>query len=185
MLGLAAAAAALLGATALLARPKLAQWKDLRSQQERLRQDIELDKALIAQKARWDREFEELSGMLPLRPADEKMDVHWLAVMDQVASRHGVRISKRRAGDETQEGDVFEMPIEVEHDGWEGPLDALVHFLFDLQTEGAMLDIRQLLIKPASNGQLAGRFSLYCAYRREGAAPKSGQKEGTTNEKSR
>jgi hypothetical protein len=166
VLGLATFAVALFGVSALLARPKLQRWKDLAAEQGQVRLEIERDRAMISEKSRWDGEFQKLSGMLPVHAADMKMDVHWLAFMDQVAAENGVRITKRRAGEESQEGDVFELPIEVEHEGWEAPLDALVHFLFALQSEGAMLDIRQLRIKPSPNGQLVGRFTLYCAYRR-------------------
>jgi hypothetical protein len=60
------------------------------------------------------------------------------------------------------------LPIECRE--WEASLDALVRFLFELQSEGAMLDIRQLLIKPRGQGILRGRFTLYCAYARAGDA---------------
>ena len=75
-----------------------------------------------------------------------------------------MKISKRQPGEEKQQGEVYELPIECRE--WEGSLDAITHFLFDLQSEGAMMDIRHLLIKPKGEGVLGGRFWLHCAYTR-------------------
>ena len=69
-------------------------------------------------------------------------------------------------------GDVFELPIEVRD--WEGSLEALVGFLFELQSQGAMLDIRHLVMKPNEKKVLRGRFVLYCAYTRE-RQPRTGE----------
>jgi len=157
----------LFGVSAMLARSRVDNWKELRAQQASLAAEIAQDRALAAEKEKWEKELAELSGMLPQYPADKKMDVYWLSFMDNLASKHGVKITRRKAGTERNQGDFYEMSIEVEHDGWEGDLSSLVHFLFDLQSEGAMLDVRQLRIKPKKGGTLAGRFSLYCAYGRE------------------
>jgi len=168
---LALTAPILFGGSALVARGRLDRWREIKAEQARLRGEIEADRALVAEREKWETEFAALSRMLPSFPADRKMDVHWLSVMDAAASRHGVSITRRRVGEEKQEGDVYELPIEVEHEGWQGSLEALVRFLFELQSEGAMLDIRQLRVTPRSDGQLSGRFTLYCAYRRAGAEP--------------
>jgi len=177
MLAVLTLSVALFGGSALFARSRLDRWRQLKAEQFRVRADLEGDKALIAERERWEEEFAELSKMLRAHPANKKMDVHWLAVMDQLASKHGVRIAKRRVGEEKQEGDVFELPIEVEHEGWQASLESLVGFLLDLQTEGAMLDIRQLRITPKPGGTLSGRFSLYCAYRRENAGQNANDTE--------
>ena len=161
------AAAALFGVTILLARPKVEEWKKLRIEQGKLMIEIEKYKELVGNKDLWLNKFEELSKMLPQHPADKKVDVYWLSIMDNLAVTHGVTISKRSAGEERRMGDVYELPIEAKE--WEANLDAIVHFLFDLQSKGAMLDIRQLLIKPKGNGVLRGRFILLCAYTREKA----------------
>lgn len=164
VLGVLTLAVALLGGTALLARPKIDEWKQLRADQAQVRMEIEQDRRLVAGRDEWVKRLSELSKMLPVFPPDKKMDIHWLSVMDGAASKHGVQISKRQAGDEEQQGEVYELPIESKE--WEGTLDGLVHFLFDMQKEGAMLDVRQLFVKPKSQNVLRGRFVLYCAYTR-------------------
>jgi len=174
VLMLATAAVALFAGTALLARPKVDAWRDVRREQAEVRDQIERERRLLQTKDSWQKQFAELTKIIPVYPADKKMDVHWLSIMDELARKHGVNISKRQVGEEKKVGDVYELPIEGRE--WEGKLDAIVHFLFDLQSQGAMLDVRQLLIKPKeqkSDGVLRGRFTLYCAYMRERGAGKA------------
>lgn len=163
-------AAALFGLTMMLAKPRVLQWKTMRAEQEELRKDIAEDQRLIESRGRWEQEFESLKTFLPQYPPDKKMDVHWLSVMDRLAAQHGVQITRRQVGEEQRLGDVYELPIEVRD--WEGSLDAIVHFLFDLQTQGAMLDVRHLLMKPNEKKELRGRFVLSCAFTR-GVSPPS------------
>lgn len=158
------AAVALFGGSLMLVKPKIVYLKELRTKQAEVIRQIKQDKRLVDERDTWEKQLKKLSKMLPQYPVDKKMDVHWLSVMDNLAAKHGVKILKRQAGEERKQGDVYELPIECKE--WEGGLDSIVHFLFDLQSEGAMLDIRQLLIKPKSKGVLRGRFSLYCAYTR-------------------
>lgn len=156
----------LFGGSALLVRPKIEEWKELGAKQREVAERIEQDRRLLTQRKNWVGQLKELSKLLPRHPVGTKVDVHWLSVMDRLASKHGVKISKRKVGSERREGDVYELPIEVGLDGWEASLTSIIHFLYELQSEGAMFDIRKLLIKPRAKGVLKGRFSLYCAYTR-------------------
>ena len=165
MLALFTVAAILFGVSGMWAARKVDAWKQLRRRQAKLEEEVAGDERLVSSKQTWSAEFEALRGNLPEFLPQTKMDVHWFSVMESAASQHGFRILKRQVGDEERVGDVYELPIECKD--WEGTLDSLVHFLFDLQKEGAMLDVRQLLIRPNKNGtKLRGRFLLYCAYTR-------------------
>jgi len=85
--------------------------------------------------------------------------------MDSVATRNGFTIARRQTGKEAEVGDVYELPIDCKD--WEGSLESLVKFLYDLNREGAMLDVRQLYVRPSNKpGYLKGTFTLYCAYMR-------------------
>ena len=165
VLGLATVTVILFGGVALLARPQFDELKRIRAEQADLRREIAEAKQLVVRRDEFDAEMEELSQRLPRFPMDQKMDTHWLRVMGNVATKHGVKISKRQAGEEKRNGDLYEMGIECKE--WESELEPLVHFLFDLQEEGAMLDVQQLLIKPKGNNLLRGRFFLNCAYTRQ------------------
>ncbi len=172
VLAVATGAVALFGVSIFLARPRIDQLRVLRNTQDEMRQEIEKDKLMAAQGPKWKAEMAELSKRLPVHPAGRKVDVYWLSIMDNLASRHGVNITKRRTGEEKSNGEFYELTIEATE--WDGSLDALTHFLFELQNEAAMLDIEQLMIKPREDGLLRGRFSLNCAYTRE-------QNPGSTN----
>ncbi len=165
ILGVSTFGVVLFGLTALLAKPKIDELKEIRTQKQAIISDIKIEKRLVEKRDYWENKLAEISQLLPTEPIDKDMDVHWLSVMDRVASKHGVKIKRRMAGEEVQLGDVYELPIECKE--WEADLDSLVNFLFELQSEGAMLDIRQLLVKPKGKGVLKGRFTLYCAYTRE------------------
>ena len=158
-------AVALFATTAMMAGPKLDEWKKMRADLRNANRRIQGYEKLLSQKQMWDGQFNKLREMLPRYPADKNVDIHWLSTMDRLASRRGVRITRREVREEKKMGDVYELPIECRD--WEGSLGALVHFLVDLESEGAMLDMRQLLVKPKSHNLLRGRFSLYCAYTRE------------------
>lgn len=164
ILGISTSLVLLYGATIILAKPKLEARKDIKASQEEVGSDIDSYSGLMAEKDTWEKKFIELRKLLPEQPAEKKMDVYWLQVMDQLASKHSITITRRQTEDEKKEGDVYELPIECKD--WEGSLDAVTHFLFELQSEGAMLDIRQLVMKPKENGSLRGSFTLYCAYTR-------------------
>jgi len=164
VLFVATAGAALLGGTLLLARPKLDEWRELKVQQQAVRDTLAKDREILQQQDKWEKEFVALGRNLPPIPKGQNVDVYWLSMMDQMATTHGLKVIKRQVGDEKALGDVFELPIECKE--WEGTLDSLVLFLVDLQSRGAMLDLRQLLVKPKGQGVLRGRFMLYCAYRR-------------------
>jgi Tfp pilus assembly protein PilO len=161
-------AAILLGVSYLLAKPKWEQMKSLRDEQAVVRREIEQYRSAAMEREKWQKEMEAVKGMLVKYPADQAMDVVWLAAMDSKGKKNGVNINKRKAGEEKQVGDVYELPIECSD--WDGSLSALTHFLFELQSEGAMFDVRQLKVTQArGSGELRGGFTLFCAYIKEGA----------------
>jgi Tfp pilus assembly protein PilO len=165
VLGLATVAVALFAVTLMVAKPRIQKWKSLGEQQKEVKVQIDRARKLIADKQKWEKQYKEMSKLMPTLPAAKNPDAYWLEIMDNIAAKNGVKISKRQAGEEKKQGDIYELPVECKE--WEGTLDATVHFLFDMQSEGAMLDIRQLLVKPQGKGILRGRFTLYCAYMRE------------------
>lgn len=166
MLGLATLCAALYAGLFYLGAGQLDTWKLLRVEREQLWDSIHRSQALVEEKPTWESQMQELQALMPLFPADKRMDVHWLGEMEGKAAKNDLKILRHEVGTEQREGPIFELPVYCRR--WEGTLDALVHFLFDLQSEGAMLDVRYLHIKPKDKVIHDGRFDLFCAYRREG-----------------
>ena len=157
-------AAALIGGSVMLLRPRYDQWGATRLAQEQTREEMVRYRDLIGQEAEWSKQFSDLRAWLPQFPADKNMTTYWLSEMDRAATSSQLTIGRSEARPEQRNGDIFELPIECRD--WKGSLDGLVRFLYDLQSEGAMLDIRQLFVKPTPDHELRGSFTLYCAYTR-------------------
>ncbi len=166
----------LFGGTLMMARPAIDKLEALWEEQEQITWQIDKSKSLVARKEGLEGKLAELSKML--QPAQvDNMGVHWQQILEKIARKNKVKIINSKAGVEKREGEVYELPIECKE--WEGDLGGVVHFLFDLQSEGAMLDVRRLMIKPKADKVLRGSFVLYCAYTRP---DKDG--EGEVKEKS-
>ena len=163
--------AILYGALGLTLRGRLER---LRAQRDALREQQTLladREALVAQRASWEAQYAELQDLMPVFDQNRRVDTYWLGIMDRVAAKNNFSIIKPQVGEEKLAGDVYEMPIDCKD--WEGSLEGLVGFLYDLQAEGAMLDVRAMFIRPVPNkpALLRGSFTLFCAYLREPPDP--------------
>jgi len=163
--------ALLYGVLLLTLRGRLDAIRLLRAEQIEQRNLLAQREQLIAERGQWEAQYADLQDLMPVFEPDRRVDTYWLGVMDRLAAANELSIVKRQVGSERQVGDVFEMPIDCRE--WEGSLEAFVGFLYGLQAEGAMLDIRQLFVKPAPNkpAMLRGSFALHCAYLRQEAPP--------------
>jgi hypothetical protein len=128
---------------------------------------VEKERKLISESKSWEAKYEKSAALMPVFSAEQAVDTHWLGVMDSLAVSNHVEIAKRQVGKEIEVGDVFEFPVDCKD--WEATLKSTVDFLWALNAAGAMLDIRQLYIRPINNkpGYLRGQFTLNCAYMRD------------------
>jgi hypothetical protein len=165
VLGVATLLAGLYGGLLYFLPGQLESWRLLQAEKAQAWDSIRRSKELVDKRKYWESEMQGLQALMPTFPADMRMDVHWMREMETKAAKNDLKIVRHEAGSEQQEGPIYELPLFCRR--WEGSLDSLVHFLFDLQSEGAMLDIRYLYIKPKDKVIHDGRFDLYCAYRRE------------------
>lgn len=166
---------------ALSAKKQIANWKVAQRVYATAQKKLQEENALIAARDEWTARYDKVRELMPIFPREKDVDTHWLNVMDSAATRNGLAIARRQTSKETQVGDVYELPIDCKD--WEGSLESLVKFLYDLNKEGAMLDVRQLFARPSNKpGFLKGTFTLYCAYMRgdEDAPPAASaeKKEG-------
>ncbi len=131
-----------------------------------LKDRIAFQKELIAAKPDWAARYDAVKDQMPVFEPGRPVDTYWLNKMDNAANKNNVRIRNRQAKAETVISDVSEFPIEVRD--WEATLESMLSFMIDLQSEGAMLDVRELRVSPIANrqGYLKGSFTLYCAYMR-------------------
>jgi hypothetical protein len=161
----------LFGVLGLTLRGRLAQLRLLRGALREQRLLLADRGQLVAQRASWEEQYASLQSLMPVFEPERRVDTYWLAIMDRLAAKNNLSIIKPQIGEEKLAGDVYEMPIDCKD--WEGSLEGLVGFLYDLQAEGAMLDMRGMFIRPAPNkpALLRGSFTLFCAYLRGAAAP--------------
>ena len=120
-------------------------------------------RSLIEQHQVWNEEYAKNADLMPVFEPGRQVQTYWLGVLDRLASSNELSIIRRQVGDERQLGDVYELPIECKE--WEGSLESLTKFLYDVHAEGAMLDVRKLFIRPGPRG-LRGSFTLFCAFLR-------------------
>ena len=126
-------------------------------------------RGLIEQHQVWNEEYAKNADLMPVFEPGRQVQTYWLGVLDRLASSNELSIIRRQVGEERQLGDVYELPIECKE--WEGSLESLTKFLYDVHAEGAMLDVRKLFIRPGPRG-LRGSFTLFCAFlRAEHEAP--------------
>ena len=150
---------------ALSFKKQLANWKTSQKVYATAQKKLQEENALIAARDEWTAKYEQMRDLMPVFPYDKDVDTHWLNIMDSAATRYGFTIARRQTNKEAEVGDVYELPIDCKD--WEGTLESLLQFLYELNKEGAMLDVRQLFIKPSTKpGYLRGTFTLYCAYMR-------------------
>ncbi len=137
-----------------------------RNQQTRLGRE----RAIIALRPEIQARYDALSAAMPTFPEGRSVDTHWLPIMDNTARANDLNIAQRSIGGEEVLGDVTELTLECRD--WSGRLDALVWFLYDIETrDDAMMDIRALTVRPSTKnpGLLQGTFTLNCAYMRQPA----------------
>ena len=152
-------------------RGRIDALRALRQEQDDRRALLDDQRALVAQRQQWEDAYAGKAGLMPVFTPGQQVETHWLEVLDRIASKNNLLIIRRQTERERQVGDVYEMPIECKE--WEGDLEALVSFLYDIHAEGAMLDVRRLHVRPGGgkSAALRGSFTLYCAYMRAEKEP--------------
>lgn len=142
-------------------------WRKAAKAYERESQRYEKEEKLIAQQRKWNELYESEKAAMPTFETGMATDTTWLRKVEELAKTNRVMITQIDSGDEVEAGDVLELPIEVRN--FEGSLEALVRFMYDLESsKEGMFDVGEMSIKPSNKkGYLKGAFSLTCAYMRE------------------
>lgn len=144
---------------------RLARWTELGRTRETLEQRRQVAERLVRKRAEVEGRLDELLRALPRYPADRDVTADLLKLVETTAADHGLRLTRREPERERSAGELYEVAINC---NWEGTLEALVRFLYAIQSQGAVLDVRQLNVtSPKGTGSaLSGTFSIACAYTR-------------------
>jgi hypothetical protein len=158
-------------------------WKTYQQQGGEIK---DYDQALFAQevtlgtKPDLQRELRMLESQLPTYPAGQNITSLQLAKLVKIAQASKLQLGTKKADEPRKFGDrdLYEMEI---RSTYQGALEPLTYFLYNLQSEGAALDIRRMTISPVSGqpGRVKGDFRLDSAYLQQAVADAENPQEGT------
>jgi hypothetical protein len=158
----------LLGASYLLGAPAISRWRAAADQRRRLGDERKVAQRLIAQRGEWEARYQEQRAGIPKHGPSDPVSAVLLKRIEQLATESGLTLTRVQPDKEKSIGDLYELAIDC---AWEGALEPVVRFLYAVQKQGAILDVRQLTMSPGQGaaGRLKGNFTVYFAFSREGA----------------
>ncbi len=166
-LGLATLAVLLVAGTWLWAESRLENLSELRRRRESQEEIVERSQRLLEREDDWRARLAAIHERLPRYGADERVSAALMQMMEGKASESDLSLLRATPERERKVGELYEISINYR---WEGDLEALIQFLYRMQTESLNLDFRQLSISPSSDrGQglrLQGSFIVDIAYTR-------------------
>ena len=165
-MGMVTLALVVLGGTYMLGRPMLQKWGAAGAIRQRMAEENKFSTRLINQREDAVKHLDELRGTLPKYRPDQPVTAELLKLIKKTADENQLVLSRLEPDKESQVGDLSEVAIDCQ---WDGSLEALTHFLYAVQVQGAILDIRQLNVSPMQGaaGRLKGNFSVFCAFSRQ------------------
>jgi hypothetical protein len=75
----------LVGVTFIVGKPVLARWGEIGDRVEQRSALLQKQLAQIEAREQVDAKYAQLSKLMPEFPAEQKMDIHWLSVMDKIS----------------------------------------------------------------------------------------------------
>jgi Tfp pilus assembly protein PilO len=163
ILGLLTLAAVLFSLTYWLAGSRIQKQREMQKEKTRLLHQIQLHKKILAEKDAWYGRLEELQSGLPVYDAKIPIGTELVKLINRTAEKSGLYLVRTQPSPEKQTGSLYEISVSCV---WEGSLDALVQFLYELQTQGARFDVLQLSAQPDAQRDriLKGSMIINCAY---------------------
>ena len=166
IIGLITLFAALFGVTYMFGESKMTEHRNLVDEKERLEYEIERNKHFIEAQGTWTNRLAELQAQLPVYAASlSSVSGKLLTNIRNIADSTGLDLTQTRANDEKQTGSLFQTSVIC---NWQGELEELVHFLYQINEQGLRYDVRELSIRPDAKAPnvLRGDLIIDCAYRR-------------------
>ena len=165
IIGMVTLAMVLFGFTYWMAGSKISEQREMASEKTHLRRQIKLHKRILKEKKNWIGRLEALQSALTVYDRRTSVSVMLSKEIKRMADDHGLDLTRTQPGDEKKIGSLHELNVYCE---WLGDLDAVVHFLYALHSQGIRFDVHQISIKPVAKqeGMLKGSMNINCAYRR-------------------
>ena len=166
-LGVVTLACILVGLSWYIISGKMDQHKANKTKIGNLKQDIRLAEARIKMQENWIDELNDLQKDLRVFDTKQKsVSPELMKTVNTIAKKHNLDITRSQPRTEKPTDNLYELGINCT---WNGPLDALVDFLAELQQQGVRYDVRTLNVKPMgkNTGKLTGNMIIHCAYTRK------------------
>jgi Tfp pilus assembly protein PilO len=155
----------LFGLTYWLAGSRIDEQRRIKQDKVRLLRQIELHKRILAEKDSWYSRLEALQSQLPLYDEKTAITAELLKLIKRTADEHGLDLVRTQPYREEQTSSLYELGVSC---NWEGTLESLIRFLYDLQKQGVRFDVLQLNAQPDAQRDriLKGSMIIDCAYRK-------------------
>lgn len=165
IIGIVTMATILFGITYSLAGSKIGRQHEQAKEKTRLLRQMKIHKRILETKESWTGRLDELKTQLPVYDTKISVTGEILKLIKRMADQNRLDLTQSRPAPEKQIGSLYELSITCD---WEGELDALVHFLHGIHSQGLRFDIRELNVRPDARraGILRGNMIIDCAYRR-------------------
>jgi len=167
-LGLGTLAAVLIGLGYMFIEPRIDAWKDASDDKEKLVKILDALERRHNGKPKVLADLNALMEELPSHPLNKNVTAESLIQIQNLANKANLELKGLDPSKEKKIGDLdlFELSITCDY---EGSLEAIIVFLYSLQAQGAVLDIKHFTVAPQSRsrGRLKGKFIVDCAYSRK------------------
>jgi len=166
-LGFATLAVLLAAGTWMWAEPRFAALEEVRKQKQSSREIIQRSEMLLSREEQWRERVERLRESLPEYADDERVASTIMKTLEARAEEAGIELLKATPEKERPVGELYEITINYR---WEGSLNSLVRFLYNLQSKSVNMEIGKLSASPASRPgeqlRLKGGLTVDVAYTR-------------------
>lgn len=182
MLSVVTLAAVLGGTTWYMVDSKVEEWRSKAGTIEKAEQQIRHYQAAIKMQENWLDELHTLQeGLRIFDIAQRNVSPELMKTVKTISSKYELDITRSQPYPEKPTGDLFELGINCT---WQGPLDAMVGFLTELQQQGVNYDVRQLNVTPVgkNTGKLKGNMVIHCAYTKKAKQDIAEKQDSTQSE---
>jgi len=149
--------------TLWIAHTALVDWRESAQQEKKLQDKLRITKHLLAQRDSVTNQLETLQRKLPRYGPERDVTAEQMRTLDRLAQEQSFGLGQREPQMENTNGVVREIAI---HSAWESDLGALTHFLYALQTQNVIFDVRRLTVAlaPGATDHLKGSLVINSAY---------------------
>ena len=150
-------------ATLWIVQDALGDWKVASTAEKKVSDKLRVTKKTLGKGPDVAAQLEVLQRRLPRYGPDRDVTAEQMRTLDRIAQEQNFGLGQREPQAEGTNGAVREIVI---HSAWDSNLDALTHFLYALQTQDVIFDVRRLTVIPVqgSADHLKGSLVINSAY---------------------